>query len=86
MNSLTKSPVRAQRNSEEWVNGDEFDEVPIERALEICQRVRECALNTGMLEQRRAILSMILSFVYIKFDDAYKSLTMHIMFEDTCNI
>jgi len=29
-------------------------------------------LNNGMLEQRRAILSIILSFIYIKFDDAYK--------------
>jgi len=80
------SPDHAQRNTEEWVNGNAFDEVHIERVLEICQRVRECSLNTGMLEQRRAILSMILSFVYIKFDNAYKSLTMHIQFEDACNI
>jgi len=35
-------------------------------------RRSESALNNGMLEQRRAILSIILSFVHIKFDDAYK--------------
>jgi len=71
MNPLPKSPVPAQRKPKEWVNGDAFDEVLMERALEICQKVRECALNTEVLEQRRAILSIILSCVHTKFDHAY---------------
>jgi len=29
-------------------------------------------LSNGMLEHRRAILSIIVSLVYIKFDGAYK--------------
>jgi len=30
------------KKAEEWVNGGMFDEVIIARALEICQKVREC--------------------------------------------
>jgi len=30
------------KRAEECVNGGTFDEVVIERALEICQKVREC--------------------------------------------
>ena len=35
VNSLTKSPVPAQRKPKEWVNGDVFDEVLMEIALQI---------------------------------------------------
>jgi len=30
------------KEAEEWVKGSKFDKVVIERAIEICQKVREC--------------------------------------------
>jgi hypothetical protein len=51
--------------------GSMFDGVVIERALKICRKVRG-ALNTRILEHRRSIFWIILSFVYIKFNNAYE--------------
>lgn len=67
--SLTKSPVPAQRtpsnrsmavHSMEWLGNERSRSV----------RRSESVLNTGMLEYRRAIWSIIVSVVYIKFDDS----------------
>jgi len=71
MNSLTKSPVPAQTKLRmesiavrlmKWLQKESSRSV----------RRSESSLNNGMLEQRRAILSIILSFIYLKFDGAYK--------------
>ena len=70
MNSLAKSPDPAPRKRRNW-------SMPVrlkkwlwkERSRSV--RRSESPLFNGILQQRRAILSIILSSVYIQFDHAY---------------
>jgi len=58
----------------------------MDRVLEICQEVRTCQLNTGILHQRRAILLIIVFVLHTKFDNSYKESSRHKIFDSAYKV